>query len=174
MGVAGSGKTTLAQRLVRRLCAVYLDNNHIVDAFFPDRRSGRPYERLRPRFYRALYAITEANLVAGNSVVLDAPHVRQMQQGIWRAYIKRLVEKTNSRLVVIRCICPEATLRSRLASRGEKRDAAKMHRWRSFLAEQPIRVDVPFRHLDVDTSRSLVANTGAAVRYILSRSVSSR
>src|SRR5215813_4682614 len=50
MGVAGSGKTTLARRILRHISAVYLDNNHIADAFSPDRRNGSAYDRLRPGF----------------------------------------------------------------------------------------------------------------------------
>ncbi len=68
MGVAGSGKTTLAREILRRLWAVYLDNNHIVDAFFPHTRNGRAYQKLRPHFYQALYTIVEENLKRGNSV----------------------------------------------------------------------------------------------------------
>ncbi len=122
MGVAGSGKTTLAKEILRRLCAVYLDNNHIVDAFFPDTRTGRAYEKLRPNFYRVLYNIAEENLKTGNSVLLDVPHVKEMQILKWRRFIKSLAARTNSKLVVIRCRCSEKTLRARLKSRGETRD----------------------------------------------------
>ena len=167
MGVAGCGKTTLAQQLVRRLWAVYLDNNHIVDAFFPHTRSGRRYQRLRPRFYQVLYATTEANLRAGNSVLLDAPHVKQVQQENWCDFIAQLVRRNGARLAVIRCFCPEKTLRHRLESRGEKRDRPKFARWRSFLQKEPLRVPVPFPHLDVDTTQNLARNADAATKYVV-------
>ena len=105
MGVAGSGKSTLAQNLLRRLCAVYLDNNQIVDAFFPDRRNGRSYNKLRPRFYQALYTIVAENLKLGNSILLDVPHVKEMQDPQWRRFIKSLTAAANAKIIVIRCLC---------------------------------------------------------------------
>src|SRR5689334_13383307 len=79
MGVAGSGKSTLSAEILRRICAVYLDNNHVADAFFPEIRRGRRYNALRPGFYKALYTIAEENLKYGSSVLLDIPHVKEIQ-----------------------------------------------------------------------------------------------
>jgi predicted kinase len=168
MGVAGSGKTTLAKEILRRVSAVYLDNNHIVDAFFPNTRDGSRYEKLRPLFYQALYMIVEENLKVGNSVLLDAPHVKEMQDPTWRRFIKRLASRTKAKIIVIRCLCSEAVLQSRLRSRGEKRDGWKFRHWREFLSAQPIDVDIRIPHLDIDTENSLPSNTAAAIRYILS------
>jgi predicted kinase len=167
MGVAGSGKTTLAHEILRRLWAVYLDNNHIVDAFFPGTRKGKEYERFRPCFYQVLYTIAEANLRAGNSILLDVPHIKEAQMPQWRHFIKRVAARTNSKLIVIRCFCSDHVLFQRLRSRGEKRDQWKLIHWNKFLLEQPIKAAVPFLHLDIDTEKNLAANTGAAVRYIL-------
>jgi predicted kinase len=169
IGVAGSGKTTLAREILTELRAVYLDNNQIVDAFFPDRRSGRDYQRLRPNFYQALYQIAEANLRIGNSVLLDVPHVKEIQIPSWRRFIKRLSKRTNSTLVMIRCLCSEEVLRSRLLSRGENRDRRKLQHWREFLSEQPIDVRIHAPHLDLDTQKPVAQNTRAAISYIRSR-----
>jgi predicted kinase len=167
MGVAGSGKTALAREILRRLWAVYLDNNHIVDAFFPDTRSGKNYERLRPRFYQILYAIAEANLRLGNSILLDVPHIKEVQVAKWRRFIKGIATRTRSKIIVIRCFCSERTLHARLHARREKRDDWKFLHWKEFLTQQPIKTPVPFSHLDIDTEKNLAANTRAAVRYIL-------
>jgi len=167
MGVAGSGKSTLAREILRRIWAVYLDNNYIVDAFFPETRSGRHYEKLRPRFYKTLYTITEENLKLGNSVLLDVPHVKEVQTYKWQAFIKRLVTKTNAKLIVIRCLCSEQNLQSRIRSRGERRDRWKLEHWKEFLRAQPINVPIAFPHLDIDTDKSLSTNRSAAVQYIL-------
>jgi len=168
-GVAGSGKTTLAKKVLARIWAVYLDNNHIVDAFFPHTRSARNYEKWRPRFYRALYTITEENLKAGNSVLLDVPHVKEMQDSKWRASINHLATRAKAKLVVIRCFCSDSVLHSRLDSRGEARDRWKLGHWEAFLRQQPIKVSVTFPHLDIDTEMNLSTNASAAVRYILSK-----
>ena len=166
MGVAGSGKTTLAREILRHLRTVYLDNNHIVDAFFLHARNGRAYEKLRPRFYRALYAITEENLKIGNSVLLDVPHVKEMQMPKWRRFIKSLAGRTKSKLIVIRCRCPERVLRTRLQSRGEKRDRWKLNHWKEFLTQQPIDIAPAFSYLDIDTETDLATNAKVALRHI--------
>jgi predicted kinase len=145
---------------------VYLDNNHIADAFFPDTRNGLEYERLRPHFYKALYTITEENLKLGNSVLLDVPHIKEVQTQEWRIFIKRLVRRTKGKMVVIRCLCSEKVLHSRIHSRGEKRDAWKLKNWKKFLRKEPLEVSIPFPHLDIDTGKSSSRNTKAAVRYI--------
>jgi predicted kinase len=170
MGVAGSGKTTLAKEILRRLWAVYLDNNHVVDAFFPDTRSGRRYEKLRPHFYQVLYTIAEANLRLGNSILLDVPHIKEVQIPKWRRFINRLSARTKSKIVVIRCFCSERVLYSRIRSRGENRDRWKLAHWKDFLTEQPIKLPPPFPHLDIDTEKHLAVNTRAAVRYIVEQS----
>jgi predicted kinase len=167
MGVAGSGKSTLAQHILRRVCAVYLDNNHIVDAFFPDTRSGHSYLRLRPRFYQAIYTIVKENLKLGNSVLLDMPHVKEMQDPRWRRFIKKLAKRSRAQIVVIRCLCSDKTLHARLVRRGEKRDRQKLIHWDNFLKEQPINVDLALPHLNVDTDKNLATNVRAATRYII-------
>jgi predicted kinase len=170
VGVAGAGKTTLATEILRRLWAVYLDNNHVVDAFFPDTRDGREYEKLRPCFYQALYTIVEENLKRGNAVLLDAPHVKEVQIPKWRRFMQKLAERTKSKIIVIRCRCSESVLHARLRSRGERRDRWKLEHWKEFLNQQPVDLPLLLPHLDIDTEKSLSANTSVAVRYILEHS----
>jgi len=166
MGVAGSGKSTLSREILRRVPAVYLDNNHIADAFFPYERNGRGYEKLRPRFYQILYTIAEENLKLGNSVLLDVPHIKDVQTRKWQVFIKQLVKRTSARMVVIRCHCSENTLRARLRSRGEERDKWKLRNWKPYLRNEPIQIAIPFPHFDVDTEKNVSKNARAAVRYI--------
>src|SRR5229473_148807 len=79
MGVAGSGKTTLATEILRSAWLVYLDNNFIADAFYSKTRTDPDYLKLRKNLYDILYRITEENLRVGNSVLLDVPHVTHIQ-----------------------------------------------------------------------------------------------
>ena len=172
MGVAGSGKTTLARNILQQLWAVYLDNNHIVDPFFPTTRSSLEYLKLRPAFYRALYAIVEANLELGNSVLLDTPHIKESQTVGWRDFIQELARRSGTKLAVIRCVCTDHVLRSRLQSRGEMRDRDKLDGWEAFQREQPIAAPLAFPHLDIDTEQELTSNTALALNYICFTSAS--
>ena len=173
MGVAGSGKTTLAKAILRRIWAVYLDNNQIVDAFFPRTRQGKKYEELRPNFYRVLYRVAGENLAAGNSVVLDVPHIKELRNTKWQKWLIGFVKKARVKLVVVRCHCSDSVLRSRLKARGEPRDRWKLNHWKAFVAEQPSLTPIPFPHIDINTERDLPANVRLALKFIRQASASS-
>ena len=170
MGVAATGKTTLSREIARRVSAVYLDNNYIADAFFPRTRNGPEYDRLRPKLYRALYTIAEENLKLGNTVLLDVPHVKDVQKKQWRTFITRLARKTGAKMIVVRCLCSERTLYRRIRSRGEPRDRWKTDHWKEFLKNEPIDIRIPFKHLDINTENALSKNLRDALSYILKES----
>jgi predicted kinase len=172
MGVAGSGKTTLARGIAARIWTVYLDNNHIADPFFPETRNGRAYEKLRPHFYQVLYTVARENLRLGNSVLLDVPHIKEVQSRAWRRSMQRLAGSTGARLIAIRCLCSPNILRRRIEQRDEPRDRWKLKHWREFLVSQPVAVSIPFAHLDVNTETGLPKNISTAVRYVLNRAKS--
>ena len=166
MGVPASGKTRLSKELVKRLHCTYLDNNFIADAFYSETRVSNEYKRLRPSLYKALYRITEENLNLGNSVLLDVPHITHMQDVNWRRFLSNLVEKTRSSLKIIRCYCSESELRARIMERGEDRDNWKLNNWKEFLTNEPIMVDIPFPHIDIDTEQSMETIILRALKYI--------
>jgi predicted kinase len=167
MGVAGSGKSTLARAILEQISAVYLDNNFLADTFSPGSRSDEEYLAIRDNLYAALYCITGENLRIGNSVLLDAPHIRQVQDPEWCRWIQDLAAEADASLRAIRCYCREELLRQRLEARGEERDRWKLENWQAFLAEQPPRTPIPFPHLDLDTEQPLEANVARAVSYII-------
>ena len=167
MGVAGSGKSALARAILEQIPAVYLDNNFLADAFSPGSRTDESYLALRDNLYAALYRISGENLRIGNSVLLDAPHIRQAQDPEWCRLIQDLAAEAGAWLRAIRCYCREELLRQRLEARGEERDRWKLENWPAFLAEQPPRTPIPFPHLDLDTEQPLKANVARAVSYIL-------
>jgi predicted kinase len=168
MGVAGTGKTTLAKALLNRICAVYLDNNFVADAFFPYTRSDVAYMQLRPKLYSALYRIAQENLQAGNTVLIDAPHVKEMQNPEWREWLTQFVSTSRATLRIIRCFSGEDILRTRLQTRGEPRDLWKLNNWVDFVREQPLVADFPFEHLDLDTStENIEQQAGRALDYLL-------
>jgi predicted kinase len=171
MGVAGSGKSTLARAILEQIPAVYLDNNFLADAFSPGSRTEESYLAIRDNLYAALYRITGENLRIGNSVLLDAPHIRQVQDPEWCRWIQDLAEDAGASFRAIRCYCREEVLRQRLGVRGEERDRWKLEHWDAFLAEQPPRVPIPFPHLDLDTEQPLKANVARAVSYVMQEEV---
>lgn len=168
-GVAGSGKSTVARGLLEHLHAVYLDNNFIADAFFPDTRRGPEYRRLRPRMYRALYRITGENLSVGNSVLLDAPHIRQSRSTFWYHSMLSLTTGAAAGLVVIRCVASEREIKRRLEARGEPRDRWKLQNWETHVRSQPVARALPHAHLDLQTERSTEETMKEAISYILAR-----
>ena len=167
MGVAGSGKSELARAILEHVCAVYLDNNFLADAFSPKSRTDERYLAVRENLYAVLYRITEENLRIGNSVVLDAPHIRQVQDPGWSKWIQEFARNAGAWMRVIRCYCREKLLRERLEARREKRDQWKLKNWQTFLMQQPPRVPIPFPHLELDTEDALEANAARAVSYIV-------
>jgi predicted kinase len=112
--------------------------------------------------------IAEENLKLGNSVLLDIPHVKEVQLQSWRQSITRLAKKSKAEMVVLKCVCSEGVLKKRLRTRGEQRDRWKLKHWETFLSQQPIDVPVPFDHLTLNTEKDLSANVRAAAHYIVS------
>jgi predicted kinase len=104
MGVAGVGKTTLSKAILRKLSLTYLDNNFIADPFFSETRSSAEYTALRRYFYEVLYRITSENLLVGNSVLLDVPHITHVQDPAWCLRISQMAEDAEAKLIVIRCL----------------------------------------------------------------------
>lgn len=166
MGVAGCGKTTVARKILDALNAVYLDNNFIADAFFPHTRSDTEYLKMRPKLYAALYRITEENLKLGNSVLLDVPHITQVQDPQWEDFLKGLLARCAARLAVIRCFCSEEELRRRLEQRGEPRDHWKLNHWEEFLTREPLQVEIPFEHIELNTEAEPGYNFNRALAYL--------
>jgi len=170
MGVAGTGKTTLAKALLKRICAVYLDNNFIADAFFPDTRTNTPYLQLRGKFYSVLYRVTQENLRARNTVLLDVPHVKEMQDPTWRTWLREFVTTNYAALRIIRCFTSEDVLHQRIRNRREPRDDWKLRNWEEFLEKEPLFPPIPFDHLDLDTStEDIDGHAATAFNYLTKR-----
>ena len=169
IGSAGSGKTTFAQRLVPELGCVYLDSDTISETAFPADRDSPAYLKARPIIYRTLYNIAFANLKLGNSVLIDAPHVGQIADPEWRASVMGETERLGARLRVIHCLADQDTRRSRLQSRGQGRDAAKLANWAEYVRSEPFRSPIPLPHIEIDTGQDMLRNVALAMDYLCMR-----
>jgi predicted kinase len=166
LGSAGSGKTTFAQHLVPELGCVYLNSDTISEAAFPNDRDSPEYLKARPIIYRTLYDVAFANLKLGNSVLIDAPHVGHIGDSEWRAWVMREPEQLGARLRVIHCVADQDKRRSRLASRGEARDAVRLANWAEYIRSDPFRSPLPLPHIEIDTGQDLQRNLALARDYL--------
>ena len=169
MGAPGSGKTTLAKALLKRISCVYLDNNFLADAFFRDTRTDRLYRSIRRKLYDVLYRIARENLLVGNSVLLDVPHITHVQDRNWCRFMQGMALDTRAKLVAVRCLVDEKTLRLRLEQRAEPRDAWKLRNWKEFAEREPLDVQIPFDHLDVHTDTDAGQLAELVMCYITAR-----
>lgn len=146
LGVAGSGKSTVAQRLAREHNAAYLDKDamsaRFVEAalsasgFDPGDReaNGFYWDHLLPLEYDSLLDVAGANLRLGRPVVLDAPFSPYLSDP---AYITTTIERFDWPSVdinVVRVQVTPATIRRRLRERGLERDKHKLANWDEYWA----------------------------------------
>ena len=145
-GPPGSGKSTIATALGRRLGWPVIDKDAVRD-LLPDELGGISYE--------AMLALAERQLGFGLSVIADSP------LGYGRAYAKAHAASaaTGARMVVIDCECSDATeWRRRIEQRSGTGLAAhhatawsKVEAFQERTGADPYEVDVPT--LKVDTAR---------------------
>ena len=113
-----------------------------------------------------MYAVAEDNLLLGNSVLIDAPHLPMMVDEAWRDAILSLADRANAELKVLRLFCSEGELRRRIERRGSARDLGKLTHWSDYLAEHQIHYDVPIEHIDLNSERPFEAQLSTALTYI--------
>lgn len=151
-GPAGVGKSSIAKRIVGKVECVYLENNLLADPFYPDTRRSAEYLAVRPMLYAQLYGLAQENLRLGNSVLIDAPFVKQLSDSNWIEFISGLARDCSAELLVLRCHCPVSLQRRRIEARGAERDSWKLAHWDEFISEEPMDIPIPLPHLDLDTS----------------------
>jgi len=86
-GLPGSGKTTIARALARRLDAVYVRVDTIEQAI---RSSGALKDDVGPAGYTVAYGIAEDNLALGRRVIVDSVNSLRITREAWRSVAKKL------------------------------------------------------------------------------------
>lgn len=146
VGPAGSGKSTVATALARRIGAAYLDKDAVCGAFVEAllraygadphvRESSAVYlERVIDLEYRTLFAVAGDNLRLGGDVVLDAPFAGRLDDPGYLLRMRAGGGWPPATAVVALVRTPPETIRARLEARGEPRDAVKLAHWEEFWA----------------------------------------
>lgn len=146
IGTAGSGKSTIAQRLARETGAAYLDKDAMSARFVAaaltaagydpgDRESNDFYrERILPLEYDSLLDVAGANLRLGCSVVIDAPFSPYLSDPAFLINAAARFDWPPVEVHVVRVVVSPEILQDRLRSRGLDRDRVKLADWDAYWA----------------------------------------
>ena len=141
IGTAGSGKSTIAQRLARQHGAAYLDKDtmsaRFVDAalvsagYDPGDREANPFYRdnILPLEYDSLLDVAGANLRLGLPVVVDAPFSPYLSDPTFITAAAERFDWPPIDVEVIQVHVSPKTLQDRLRKRGLERDEVKLAHW---------------------------------------------
>ena len=144
-GLPGTGKTTVARALARRLAAVYLRIDTLEQAFLASGSSGVD---IGPAGYLAAYAVAADNLRLGLTVVADSVNALEITRSAWR----NVAREAGVRIVEIELICSDATAhRQRVEGRGADIPGHTLPTWQSVLERQYDPWES--QHLVVDTAK---------------------
>jgi predicted kinase len=156
-GEPGSGKSTVAREIGRRLGAVVLDKDVVKDALM--RSTGLDIWDAGPAAYEVFYATAHSIAAQGYSVILDSP----ASWPIVHRRSREVADEIGVPYIMIECVCPDGdVLIERLATRD-----AMISQPRAPLAQRPDGVAEPVcERLVLDTTRPLADIVEEAMAYI--------
>ncbi len=141
IGTAGSGKSTIAQRLAQQHSAAYLDKDAMSARFVeaalvsagydPGDREANAYYRdnILPLEYDSLLDVAGANLRLGSPVVIDAPFSPYLSDPTFITAAAERFDWPPIDVEVVRVRVSPQTLQNRLRKRGLERDQVKLAHW---------------------------------------------
>lgn len=158
-GLPGTGKTTIARELARRIGAVYLRIDTIEQAL----RTSRPFKgEIDDAGYRAAIALAEDNLAQGLDVVTDAVNPLTVTRDAFAAAASR----TGAKLLEVELICSDQTEhRRRIETRQADIEGHKLPTW----TEVATREVEPWtrERTVIDTASHSIDQALAAIRQAL-------
>lgn len=151
-GYAGSGKTELGRILARETGWPMLDKDTLTRPVVEvalellgksphDRESDTYVQSIRPREYEALVAAANENLECGNSVILTAPFIRELNDAVWINRTQAGFAALNADVHLVWVYCDVETMHTYIRRRGAARDSSKLADWAGYVAS----IDVDFR-----------------------------
>lgn len=136
-GLPGTGKTTIARDLARRLSAVYLRIDSLEQALrrpWPGKTAAEPEFSARhdlgPSGYFAAYAVADDNLRLGLSVVADSVNPLKITREAWR----EVAIEAGAPFLEIEVVCSDkAEHRRRVEERTSDIPGLILHDWQGVL-----------------------------------------
>ncbi len=160
VGLVGTGKTTLAHALAKRLGLVVISsdvvrkqlaNVPLNERHFEEFDSGIYSAEFTRRTYDTMLSEASRTLGSGSSVILDASFVKRTE----RLRAKAVAEETNADFYIVECVLDERTIKERLDSRA-RQGAISDGRWEIFEPQkrqfEPVTEVLEANHVVVDTS----------------------
>ncbi|QOT79015.1 AAA family ATPase [Cupriavidus basilensis] len=162
-GLPGTGKTTVAQALARKLAAVYLRIDTLEQAMIA---AGSDGADIGPAGYLAAYAVAKDNLRLGMTVVADSVNSLHVTRSSWRG----AALEAGVRIFDIELICSDTTAhRLRVEERQADIPGHTLPTWKSVLERQYDTWDSD--HLVVDTASVSVEQAVETIIHCLSMSL---
>jgi aminoglycoside phosphotransferase family enzyme/predicted kinase len=173
VGLVGTGKSTLAQAMAKRLGLVVIASDvtrkqlagiPVTEHRFEGFDSGIYSAELSRKTYDKMFSGAGDILGEGGSVVLDASFIRAEE----RLKARRLAEETGADFFIIECKLDEANIKKRL-ERRLKGKAISDGRWEIYRPQKevfdPVREATPPKRVIIDTSKPLAEN----IRQVLNK-----
>jgi aminoglycoside phosphotransferase family enzyme/predicted kinase len=170
-GLVGTGKTTLAQALAKRLGLVVISSDvtrkqlagiPLTEHRFEEFHSGIYSPEFSRKTYEKMFSEAKPILSDRGSVILDASFTKAEE----RLKAKRLAEETSADFFIIECTLDEESIKQRLAQRLEQGSASD-GRWEIYQPQKkafaPVIEASPQKHAIIDTSKPVEEN----IRQIL-------
>lgn len=162
-GLPGTGKSTLARELAKRLEAVVLDKDQVRAALFPPEEI--EYSRRQDDVViEAIYKAAAFLLAKGRVVIMDGrPFLRREQ--VDRA--AQFARECGARMAILLCECADEVAQARLESDAVGgRHIAANRDFKLYLELKEAAEPIPLPHWKVDTGQRLETCVQECINYI--------